>query len=113
MLEEFRGVDFLERSCRVPRDLRCFEGHFPDNPIVPGVLQLDWAMELASELTEIPLCVEEIESLKFLAPLRPDDSFRISVRVVDAAQVEFRISGEDVKYARGRVRLGARSRTSP
>jgi acyl-coenzyme A synthetase/AMP-(fatty) acid ligase len=113
VLGEFRGVDFLERSCRVPPQLRCFEGHFPGYPIVPGVLQLDWAMELASELLAIPLRVEEIESLKFPAPLGPGNSFQIGVRVIDDAVVEFRISGEDAEYARGRVRLDARTSTSP
>ena len=70
-------------------------------------------MELANELSEVPLRVEEIESLKFSTPLRPGDSFRIGVRVVDDAEVRFRISGEDVEYARGRVRLGAQPSTSP
>jgi acyl dehydratase len=70
-------------------------------------------MELASELSDVPIRVEEIETLKFPAPLKPGDSFRISVRVIDNNEIEFRISGEDAKYARGRVRLDARPSMNP
>ncbi len=31
----------------VPADLPCFLGHYPDLPILPGVVQIDWVMQLA------------------------------------------------------------------
>jgi len=33
----------------VPRTLGYFDGHFPGCPILPGVLQIDWAVRLARE----------------------------------------------------------------
>lgn len=27
--------------------LEAFEGHFPNNPLLPGVVQIDWAMRFA------------------------------------------------------------------
>jgi acyl-CoA synthetase (AMP-forming)/AMP-acid ligase II/3-hydroxymyristoyl/3-hydroxydecanoyl-(acyl carrier protein) dehydratase len=107
VLEQLRESNVLERGCRVPRDLGCFPGHFPGAPVVPGVLQLDWVMELATELLNESPRIAEIESLKFSAPLRPGDSFRILVRVVAKSRVDFRIWGESGAYARGRVRLAA------
>lgn len=111
VLEQFRGIDFIERACRVPGDLACFDGHFPGFPVVPGVLQLGWAMELAAELLEDAPCLDEIKFLKFPAPLRPGDSFRINVRIVDESHVAFRIASDDLEYARGRVCLAERPRT--
>ncbi len=105
VLDQFRGRDYLERSCQVPKDLGCFSGHFPGHPVVPGALQIDWAMEVAAELLDAPPRVAELESLKFPAPLGPGQVFRIRVRNVANDQIDFTISGEDVDYARGRVRL--------
>lgn len=106
ILAERRDGDSLERSCRVPTDLACFAGHFPDIPLVPGVLQLDWAMELASVLLEAPPAVAEIELLKLRSPLRPGAGFRIRARVVAGDRLEFRIWGDTCEHASGRVRLG-------
>jgi 3-hydroxymyristoyl/3-hydroxydecanoyl-(acyl carrier protein) dehydratase len=30
----------------LPADLPCFRGHFPNCPILPGVVQIDWVMQL-------------------------------------------------------------------
>jgi 3-hydroxymyristoyl/3-hydroxydecanoyl-(acyl carrier protein) dehydratase len=32
----------------VPDDLPCFRGHYPDLPILAGVVQIDWVMQLAA-----------------------------------------------------------------
>jgi 3-hydroxymyristoyl/3-hydroxydecanoyl-(acyl carrier protein) dehydratase len=31
----------------LPADLPCFEGHYPGFPILAGVVQIDWVMQLA------------------------------------------------------------------
>jgi acyl-coenzyme A synthetase/AMP-(fatty) acid ligase len=103
VLEEFRGPDFVERSCRVPTDLVCLPGHFPGAPVVPGVLQLDWALEMAASLYGRAPRVIELESLKFLVTLRPGDAFRIQIRAVDEDRLELRAWGEAGEHAWGRV----------
>lgn len=115
VLEEVRGDDFIERSCVVPRDLKCFSGHFPGWAVVPGVVQLDWAMDLLALLRNEQPVIDEVESLKLMAPLEPGAQFRLHVRVVCATErsssvraatkMEFTLSSREQKYAVGRVRL--------
>ncbi len=105
LIEEFRGPKFLERACVVPHDLSCFPGHFPDGPVVPGVLELDWAIEMAADILGQSPQVESVQSLKFMHPLRPGDSFRIKVCVSAEGKLDLRLWGEEHEFARGRVRL--------
>ena len=32
----------------LPSEHEAFHGHFPDNPILPGVVQIDWAVRFAA-----------------------------------------------------------------
>jgi 3-hydroxymyristoyl/3-hydroxydecanoyl-(acyl carrier protein) dehydratase len=34
---------------RVPLELDCWPGHFPNWSVVPGVLQLDWVIEIIAK----------------------------------------------------------------
>jgi 3-hydroxymyristoyl/3-hydroxydecanoyl-(acyl carrier protein) dehydratase len=105
VLGELSGSDFVERSCRVPPDMACIPGHFPEAPVVPGVLQLDWAMDLVTQLLGQTPRVTEIESLKLAAPLRPGQRFRLHVRVTAGEKVVFKLWSRHVTHATGRVRL--------
>jgi len=105
VLSELSGGGFVERWCRVPLDLACFPGHFPNRPVVPGVLQFDWAMELvAQQLGHTPR-VAEINSLRLTSPLRPGQLFRLHVRVSAEGKVEFKLWSKEATYATGRLRL--------
>ena len=107
IVEEFRGENFIERACVVPLDLSCFPGHFPDGPVVPGVLEFDWAIEMAADMLGQSPQIESIEVLKFVYPLRPGDAFRIKVRIADEGKLDLRLWGEEVEFARGRVKLSS------
>jgi 3-hydroxymyristoyl/3-hydroxydecanoyl-(acyl carrier protein) dehydratase len=105
MLGEVRSENAIERTALVPSDLSCFPGHFPDRFIVPGVLQLDWALGLAEVLLGRPHEVEQIESLKLLMPLEPGARFRIRVERVSPTRLDFELWFEDLVFAKGRVRI--------
>lgn len=107
VLEEIRGARFVERVCRVPLDLACFPGHFPGQPVVPGVMQLDWAMELAALLLGTAPRAVAIETMKLLSPLTPGQTFRIRSCLRTSSSVEFELWNEDRVYASGRIRLDA------
>ncbi|HMS25914.1 MAG TPA: hypothetical protein PKC80_00870 [Burkholderiaceae bacterium] len=51
-----------------------FAGHFPDAPIVPGVVLLDTALQAIAAAENLLLHHYELNSVKFLSPLSPADS---------------------------------------
>ena len=55
----------------VRSDLYWFRGHFPGNPILPGVVQVDWAMHFGAELGYVPQEFAGLARVKFKSIVRP------------------------------------------
>lgn len=49
-----------------------FQGHFPDNPITPGVCMLQIFKNIASEITQKKLALVSSKNIKFLAIINPE-----------------------------------------
>lgn len=75
-------VDFY-----LPEDLFWFKGHFPVQPILPGVAQLDWALTFAQEHLHASLTLKNIKALKFQMPLLPKDQARLTLTLNQAASL--------------------------
>lgn len=68
-----------------------FNGHFPDHPIMPGVLQIE-AMKQLAELSARPelaksaeedIHIAKLEKVKFRKPVVPGDRLRVIAELVD------------------------------
>ncbi len=55
-----------------------FDGHFPGNPIVPGVLLLDAAVHALCEGDDAPPAAVRIEAVKFAGVVRPGEALRVA-----------------------------------
>ncbi|MEA3099281.1 AMP-binding protein [Caballeronia mineralivorans] len=71
VLSETRSKTALHYELRVPPTLEHFAGHFPGLPILPGVVQVDWAMRLATDHVPGVRALASIDQLKFKAPVPP------------------------------------------
>ncbi|MEW6343998.1 MAG: AMP-binding protein [Paraburkholderia sp.] len=70
LAEAQQGSEFYY-ELHVPRTLVHFAGHFPGLPILPGVVQVDWAIRLAAAHVGAAGTLESIDRLKFMAPVPP------------------------------------------
>jgi len=68
---ERRGACGLGCRVRVPYDLAIFDGHFPTIPILPGVVQIDWAVDLARAHLRIAGRFKGIAATKFRRLVQP------------------------------------------
>lgn len=50
-----------------------FKGHFPGNPIMPGVCMMQIIKELTEEITQFPLMLQTLSNVKFMALINPDE----------------------------------------
>ncbi len=111
VIEERCVANRIEQRCRVPEDLAQAEGHFPGMPIVPGVVQLQWVIEVAKRLEPASDYVEVVEALKFHSLLRPGEPFELRVERTADSITAFRLHGDGQTFSSGRLRFGGGERS--
>ncbi len=62
-----------EYELQIPSDLAYLEGHFKDMPVVPGVVQLNWAVEFAKVAFDLQGDVRQCNQIKFSNLMKPND----------------------------------------
>jgi len=99
----------------VPPQLPCFAGHFPGQPLLPGVIQLQWAVDLANKLWPETTAAEQFAGstrLKFKSPVKPGDLIALqlarSKRTADSegafrTSVQFELKSASLLLTSGRL----------
>ncbi|MFI4976700.1 MAG: 3-hydroxyacyl-ACP dehydratase FabZ [Caulobacterales bacterium] len=105
--EGFRPNEFLVGIKCITINEPCFQGHFPGNPVLPGVLIIEAMAQtgglLMSKSRDIDgagkvILFMSVDNCRFRAPVRPGDVLRLEVGVA-------RARGDVVKF-KGRAMVG-------
>jgi 3-hydroxyacyl-[acyl-carrier-protein] dehydratase len=51
-----------------------FKGHFPGNPIMPGVCMIQIIKELTEKITQKTLMIQTLSNVKFMALINPENN---------------------------------------
>lgn len=95
-------------SLRIPLDLIYFLGHFPQAPVLPGVVQVAWALSLAATRLGTPMRCNTMEALKFQQLMRPGDLADLTLRHDTARhKLHFTYRHGDKAYSSGRLAWSA------
>jgi len=90
---------------QVSAEHAAFAGHFPGNPMVPGVLLLARVARAAA--AAFGTGIGGVPAVKFLAPLRPGERFEVELGAPVHAAVRFRVLRGGELIASGTLRLAA------
>lgn len=100
------GETNLTLSLSIPAELIFFQGHFPNAPILPGVVQLDWALYFAHQFFHIKR--EEflhIDQLKFTQVIKPNATLFLELKL-EGEVLTFKYFNRDsgVVHSLGKIR---------
>lgn len=92
----------------VPRDLRYFDGHFAAAPVVPGVVQIKWAIDLARRHLGVGAEFGGFEALKFHQAMTPGARATLTLEYAPSSgKLRFAFATADMRYSSGRVLVRA------
>ncbi|MEO7063647.1 MAG: hydroxymyristoyl-ACP dehydratase [Dokdonella sp.] len=96
------AIDTITRTLRIDATHPSLPGHFPGQPVVPGVVLLD---RIAAALEDAGRgSFKRIGVVKFLAPLLPGEDAQLSASV-DGARVNFRVERSGAPILKGEGEL--------
>lgn len=91
----------------VPPDLLYFDGHFSVAPVLPGVVQVDWAIAYGREYLDLQGAFAGINALKFQQMIRPGHPVQLElVHDTNKNSLNFRYFSDAGAHASGRILLG-------
>lgn len=88
----------------ITRDHPCLAGHFPGNPIVPGVVLLECVAQAAQDWLGESVSPHTFPNVRFLSPLKPDERMDIFLSG-EAPQLRFRCEHGGRVLAQGTLSL--------
>lgn len=92
-------------SFSIAPDHPAIPGHFPGNPVVPGVVILDMVRRAAEPALPAGLRINRLPRAKFVAPLLPGQQVDIDLQQ-HGARLEFLVSRNGQLIAQGAFELG-------
>jgi 3-hydroxyacyl-[acyl-carrier-protein] dehydratase len=96
-------------------DFAGFAGHFPGDPVLPGMCHVDLAVRAASQAIGAPLHLVAVDRARFVRRALPGDELKIrlvlrrSAGDVTAVEAAHSVGGEPV----AELRLGVTRRATP
>ncbi len=74
---------------QIPENHPSFTGHFPGQPILPGVLLLERLVSLAESQLQRPLTHYTVYNVKFLSAVMPNARLKLSLVVSNPEEYKF------------------------
>ena len=87
LLNKFFHIDRIEKGetpffqLILDPEHEIFKAHFPGQPIVPGVCQIQILLEAMQIVEQCKLYLREIKNIKYLAVMTPDETPRLALNV--------------------------------
>lgn len=92
-------------------DHEVYKGHFKNQPVVPGVIQLQIVKEIIESSLQFKLIMNNLIQVKYLVPIIPDESMIIAIELLQVSQIEdvykynVILSSGDIIFTKAKIEL--------
>ncbi|MGH8400145.1 MAG: 3-hydroxyacyl-ACP dehydratase FabZ family protein, partial [Gammaproteobacteria bacterium] len=100
-------ITHSELELGIEADNPWFEGHFPGQPILPGVVQIGWAVHFAHTLHGLGPEVANLEQIKFRRPIFPGTRLTLQLTPsADGQKLRYEYRDAEASYSSGTLDYG-------
>ena len=91
-LEHTEGQNYVAHII-INKDHEVFKGHFPGNPVTPGVCMMQIIKELSVEVAKKPLMLKSASNIKFMALINPEINaeLRLDLEIINTDEGHIRV----------------------
>ena len=83
-----------------PKNSNFFEGHFPQMPILPGVVQLFFVKEFIKDVFHLDFIPEKVKKVKFSSIIKPEQPVRLTLNRTDKS-IDYKFTKDEVVFSSG------------
>lgn len=106
LLKDFYKVEQIEKVSEgkyntivfLNNEHAIFKGHFPGNPVTPGVCMMQIIKELSQEIVESSLLMTSSSNVKFMALINPDKNPRLRLELEISGDINSEIKVKNTTY---------------
>ena len=110
LIDESREGAAVRLRFRIAPELAYFADHFPGWPILPGIVQVHWAMEFARRYFDCPRVCQRLENLKFHRIVRPSMELTLTLQFNESkSRLDFVYANSTAKYSSGAAFFGTQA----
>lgn len=86
-----------------------YKGHFPQQSVVPGVIQLQIAKELLEEKMKLTLLMDDIVQVKYLNPIIPEGNTVLKFEIIlkennlSVIKTNINIATDELVFTKARI----------
>jgi 3-hydroxymyristoyl/3-hydroxydecanoyl-(acyl carrier protein) dehydratase len=103
ILSTTRDGETVRLGLRIPVDLLQFRGHFDEFQLLPGVVQVDWAIRLGRSHFALPAHFKRLSAIKFMRVTEPGNELELTLSHNGAGELRFRYAHAGQTCSSGRA----------
>ncbi|MGS2718099.1 ApeI family dehydratase [Eionea flava] len=97
---------FASVRLHVPNNLSWFDGHFPEQKILPGVVQVDWAGKLAKALFADIGEFKQLSNIKFKSVVVPNTNMELELSYdMKKGSIKFHFFSQSESFSMGTIKF--------